>query len=64
MQTQNKFFIGIDASKLWFDLGLIRVTQKGREKLIRQKFDNNAAGLRSLGTRVLWKHPSYVLVYL
>jgi transposase len=48
MQTHNKFFLGIDASKLWFDLGLIRVTEKGRDNMIRQKFDNNVEGLRSL----------------
>jgi len=51
---KNKFmkeagcFIGIDVSKLWFDLSLLKVTGGVKEAMLTERFDNNAAGFKVL----------------
>jgi len=41
-------FIGIDVSKLWFDLSLMKVSGGVKEAVLTQRFDNNAAGFKVL----------------
>ena len=48
MQTQKKCFIGIDVSKLWFDIAMIIMTGPAKSGMISKRFDNNAAGLKKL----------------
>ncbi|HYD92302.1 MAG TPA: transposase, partial [Flavobacterium sp.] len=48
MQTVKKSFIGIDVSKLWFDLSLMMVIDDVKQDMITQKFDNNPSGLKGL----------------
>jgi transposase len=48
MQTKKKSFIGIDVSKLWFDLSLMIVIDGVKQAMISQKFDNNLSGLKEL----------------
>lgn len=48
MQTEKKCFLGIDVSKLWFDVSLLIVVRQVRQGRISGRFDNNAAGLKKL----------------
>jgi transposase len=48
MQSKMKSFIGIDVSKLWFDLSLIQVFDGVKREMITDKFENNPAGFRLL----------------
>jgi transposase len=48
MQTQKKCFIGVDVSKLWFDISMITMTGTAKSGMISERFDNNAAGFKKL----------------
>lgn len=48
MQTEKENFIGIDVSKLWFDLSLIRVVAGFRQDMISHRFDNHPSGFKLL----------------
>lgn len=48
MQTVKKCFIGIDVSKLWFDLSLMMVIDGVKREMITQRFENNHPGLKLL----------------
>ncbi len=48
MNESKQFFIGIDVSKLWFDLALLTVTNHQKGQVITQCFDNDAAGIKAL----------------
>lgn len=48
MNQSKRFFIGIDVSKLWFDLALLVVTDHQKEQVITMRFDNDAAGIKTL----------------
>lgn len=48
MQTVKKCFIGIDVSKLWFDLSLMVVIDGVKREMITQRFENNHPGLKLL----------------
>ncbi|MGZ3854088.1 MAG: IS110 family RNA-guided transposase [Flavisolibacter sp.] len=41
-------FIGIDVSKLWFDLSLMKVSNGVKEGMLTERFDNNTAGFKVL----------------
>jgi transposase len=51
MQTDKKFFIGIDVSKLWFDLSMMVVNGTVKQPMISQRFSNNPEGFKLL---TLW----------
>jgi transposase len=55
MQSKMKSFIGIDVSKLWFDLSLIQVFNSVKRDMNTEKFENNAAGFKLL-TKWLKSH--------
>lgn len=45
MQTQRKCYLGIDVSKLWFDLSLTIVTNHQKGTMLTQRFENTSVGL-------------------
>ena len=48
MQTQKKCFLGIDVSKLWFDVSMVIIIGQVKQGMFSQRFDNNAAGFKKL----------------
>ena len=48
MKKQKGFFLGIDVSKLQFDITLMAVINFQKQQMISEKFDNTIAGLKSL----------------
>ena len=45
MKKQTRFFLGIDVSKLWFDLALLIVINYQKQEMITERFDNTQSGL-------------------
>jgi len=48
MQREKKCFIGVDVSKLWFDVCMMITNQEGRRQIVRERFDNDVAGFKKL----------------
>jgi transposase len=48
MKESKQFFIGMDVSKLWFDVSLMIVVNHQRQTIITQRFDNTVQGIESL----------------
>ena len=48
MKKQTCFFLGIDVSKLWFDISLMPVVNYQKEPMITERFDNTMKGLALL----------------
>lgn len=48
MSNLNKYFVGIDVSKLTLDAALMTATPKGRSEPLTKKVANTAAGLKAL----------------
>lgn len=46
MTTNTKFYLGIDVSKLWFDVSLLLVTNQLKNEMISERFDNTPLGLK------------------
>lgn len=44
-----KFYLGIDVSKLWFDITLMCVADGQKQPPLGERFDNTEVGLKSLG---------------
>jgi transposase len=55
MYLEKKSFIGIDVSKLWFDLSLMITIDGKKQEMITQRFDNTPSGLKLL-TKWLKSH--------
>ncbi len=49
MQPTNKFYLGIDVSKPWFDVSLLHVVNHQKLPMLTERFDNSAEGIK------LWK---------
>lgn len=49
MNLQTKCYLGIDVSKLWFDLSLIHVSGNQKQAMLSERFDNTASGLEGMG---------------
>lgn len=49
MQTNTKCYVGIDVSKLWFDVSFISVINHLKQAMVTQRFDNTSAGLTLMG---------------
>lgn len=45
MKKQTRFYMGIDVSKLWFDLSLLIVINFQKQEMITERFDNTESGL-------------------
>jgi transposase len=50
MQLQRKNYLGIDVSKLWFDVSLMAVIDYAKQPLITERFDNTAPGMKAFKT--------------
>ena len=48
MKKQTCFFLGIDVSKLWFDISLMAVINFQKQHMITERFDNTIEGLALL----------------
>lgn len=55
MKKEVKFYLGMDVSKSWIDLAIMRVVNHLKEAVITERFDNNASGLKVLD-KWLQKH--------
>jgi len=49
MQTERKCYMGIDVSKLWFDLSLMIVTNNQKQAMLMHRFDNTTEGMALMG---------------
>lgn len=59
MQTQRKNYLGIDVSKLWFDVSLLAVIVYAKQPLVTERFDNTAAGMKAFKTWLKLQQVSY-----
>ena len=48
MKTQTNCFIGIDVSKAWVDLSMMRVCDGIKQGMVTQRFNNNKQGFKGL----------------
>jgi transposase len=48
MKKQTGFFLGIDVSKLWFDISLMAVINYQKQSMFTKRFDNTNEGLAML----------------
>ncbi len=48
MEKNTKFYLGIDVSKLWFDISIMTVTDHQKQPMQTEKFDNTADGIKQL----------------
>jgi transposase len=48
MKKEVKFYLGMDVSKLWVDIALMCVVDHNKQPLVSERFDNNAAGMKTL----------------
>ncbi|TKK71895.1 IS110 family transposase [Ilyomonas limi] len=48
MKQTTKFYMGIDVSKLYFDLSLMTVINHQKQPVITKRFDNTATGIKAL----------------
>lgn len=55
MKKVAKFYLGMDVSKLWIDITLMCVLNHVKQPMITERFDNNAAGMKTMG-KWLKKH--------
>ena len=49
MQTERKCYLGIDVSKLWFDIALLSVIDHQKQAMVMNRFENTTAGLTLMG---------------
>lgn len=49
MQRERKCYLGIDVSKLWFDVSFISVIDHQKQAMITDRFENTMAGLALMG---------------
>ena len=47
MKPGTKFFMGIDVSKPYFDLSLLKVINYQKQDILTQRFDNTTAGIKT-----------------
>lgn len=48
MQITTKFYLGMDVSKLWFDLSLMSVINHEKQPMVTERFDNDEAGIKKM----------------
>lgn len=47
MKAESKNYLGIDVSKLWFDVSLLPVINHVKQLMLSERFDNTATGLKA-----------------
>src|ERR1700744_3106528 len=45
MEKEKQCYLGIDVSKSWFDLSMISVSDNGKQQMVSERFNNDAAGI-------------------
>lgn len=50
MKKTVKFYLGMDVSKLWIDMAVMCVVDHNKQPLVSERFDNTAAGMKTLHT--------------
>ena len=48
MKKDVKSFLGMDVSKLWVDITLMKVVDHQKQPATSERFDNNEAGIKAL----------------
>lgn len=48
MQKEVKFFLGMDVSKLWVDIAVMKVVDHCKEPLVTEHFDNDQKGMKAM----------------
>ncbi len=48
MQITTKFYLGMDVSKLWFDISLLIVINHQKQIMVTERFDNNDSGIKQM----------------
>jgi len=48
MKQNKEFFIGIDVSKLWFDVSLMVIINHQKQAIVTQRFNNTVQGIQNL----------------
>lgn len=48
MKKEVKFFMGMDVSKLWVDIAVMKVVDHCKEPLVTERFDNDNKGINAL----------------
>jgi transposase len=46
MEKSMKFYLGIDVSKLWFDVSIIVAVDHRKQPMVSERFDNNPEGIK------------------
>ncbi|MBS1630226.1 MAG: IS110 family transposase, partial [Bacteroidetes bacterium] len=49
MNQNTQYFVGIDISKSWFDAALQAMTNRSKDPVHTERFNNDAAGLKAFG---------------
>jgi translation initiation factor 2 alpha subunit (eIF-2alpha) len=48
MKKDVKCFLGMDVSKNWVDITLMKVTDHQKQPMLTERFDNSEAGIKAL----------------
>ena len=48
MKASLKNYLGIDVSKLWFDVSLLAVIDHVKQSIVQEHFDNSDSGIKTL----------------
>lgn len=59
MHTATKNYLGIDVSKLWFDVSVMAVIDHAKQPLITERFDNNVPGMKAFKTWLKLQQVTY-----
>lgn len=59
MHAETKNYLGIDVSKLWFDVSVMAVVDHAKQPLITGRFDNNLQGMKAFKTWLKLHHVTY-----
>lgn len=59
MEKNVKFYLGIDVSKLWFDLSVMMVIDHQKQPIASERFDNTLKGIREMDNWLKSKKVSF-----
>lgn len=59
MKNDVKFYLGMDVSKSWVDISLLRVCNHVKNDMITERFDNDPSGIKTLSKWLKSKHVSF-----
>ena len=59
MEKTAKFYLGMDVSKLWVDISLVSILNHKKQPILTERFDNSAAGMKTMGKWLKKQHVSF-----